>query len=79
MAGIFAVEEPMTTDPKNVVSIEEAAEMIGVARQYVSRMIQSGRLTAVPVGHMKGVDVSSIRRFKKARKQGVTRSPKAIT
>ena len=46
-----------------LLTIGEAAEMLGVGRSQVYRLISDGQLTSVKIGRSRRVSVAAIRRF----------------
>jgi excisionase family DNA binding protein len=47
---VVEVQNPNTVNNKDFLSVTEASQLIGVSRWTIQRMIQQGRLKAVPFG-----------------------------
>ena len=56
----------ITIKTKDVVSVFEAAELLGLSRVTVYRWIRIGKLTAIRFGYYRAIPRSEIERLKKS-------------
>lgn len=57
------LERPLEPVPRLLLTVEQAAEALGVGRDAVYDLINSGELTSIRIGSRRLISVEALRRF----------------